>query len=516
MARVERFTSTTPVPVEQAQLIDAGDFPADYSGAEALQVAGEAIMTYGEWRKRFHDEKIEMQDKIGIADMNSAMELAELEYQKEIIALPLEKHADALKKHIEGVGKLVVSQRYSPNARAFAQQGFNAWKETTTTRADIVNFKALERESIIKTSAAYEAALVGGFEEPYKLAEAEQDLDDQFSRSYEPAEAAEEKGKIVDRAYVEIENRAIDDVYAAIEAGNYKVAKELARNEFIPEKAQSTLRTAIKSSERAASLTDKILQDKKDAEIGGEFLSLLKNKLTPLEGDQLTFSKISTHPELSTDGKLLWFTKLMTFDNYSEAELQEAFIDKGEVLAEIFNMIDTGTLTNELDTMVGNGLSPSTAERIKGEIREPYKVQTDKLFKNIFGWTAISGFPLKGEGAFYYQQAYRDWTQAIKDQNATGDKIIEIGREIVRPLFQKYLKEQPGMREADIPRLLNMALGKESALAPAPETPTAAPAAAPTTPTGDAALPHPTNNAEYLAIPIGAEYIHPDGTKRIK
>ena len=202
----------------------------------------------------------------------------------------------------------------------------------------------------------------------------------------------------------------------------------------------------------------KIMTKQRDDEIGDGFLGLLINKLDPIK-PQLTFDMIKSSG-LSFDAKKAWFTKLMTFDNYSEAELKEAFTDRGEVLADIYDKIDAGTLTDELDTMVGKGLSPNTAERIKKEIREPYEKDTDKLFKNIFGWSPELGFE-NVLSSFLYIKAEREWREEIKRQDATGEKIVEIGRSIARPYFIEHLQRTMMGQEADIPRMVELALGEE-------------------------------------------------------
>jgi len=199
----------------------------------------------------------------------------------------------------------------------------------------------------------------------------------------------------------------------------------------------------------------KIAQDEKDEEIGGAFLKLLINKLEP-DKEQLTFDMI-VNSDLSFEAKDEWFTKLRTFDNYSDEELREAFTDKGEVIADIYDKIDNGTLTDELDTMVGKGLSPVTAERIKKEIRVPYEQQTEELFRRIFGWSPELGFP-DNMSAWLYEKGLREWQAEVKRQDATGEQIVEIGRAIIRPYFiEKITKEIP---YEDIPRIVELALGE--------------------------------------------------------
>lgn len=203
----------------------------------------------------------------------------------------------------------------------------------------------------------------------------------------------------------------------------------------------------------------KIAQKQQDDEIGDGFLQLLINKLDPSK-PQLTFDAIVSAEGLSFDAKSMWLTKLQVFDNYSEAELREAFTDKGHVLADIYYKIDNGTLTDELDTMVGKGLSPTTAQRLKKEIREPYKAKTEQLFKRIFGWSPELGFE-NDLSSFLYEKVLREWEAEIKKQDATGEQIKEIGRSIARPYFIEHLEKTMAGQEADIPRMVELALGEK-------------------------------------------------------
>lgn len=246
---------------------------------------------------------------------------------------------------------------------------------------------------------------------------------------------------------------------ALVNVGRYDDARTLAQTTeaFTPTEKKARLDN-IDAAEKRAETARNLLQNQKDDEIGDEFLGLLINKLDPTK-PQLTFDAIKSS-ELSFGAKESWLTKLMTFDNYSEAELKEAFTDKGEVLADIYDKIDAETLTDELDTMVGRGLSPTTAQRIKKEIREPYKKDTDQLFKRIFGWSPELGFE-NDLSSFLYEKTLREWDSEIKRQDATGEKIVEIGRSIARPYFIEHLKTTMAGQEADISRMVELALGEE-------------------------------------------------------
>ena len=476
MARVERFTSQEQIPVQQAQLIDPRGFPADTSSAEALKVAGETAFTIA---KRIEDErkvkeelakrKRDAQDRIGITDANAIMDNAEREYALRIVGKPLTEH-EAIRLDELNKARAKVSQLdLSPDAREIVNSNTDIKAGRFAGIAELANIQSTDKDALIKTSEAYETALIEG--DVSSIAEAEVLLDEQL-KNMPPAEAAKFKDELEERATKEMVENAKKDlierasvrperVISFIDAelkSRTKGKKAIDEFELMTNEDLIEIRNYAESVGKNAVKAAKIEQKRKDDEIGDEFLDLLANKLDPLK-PQLTFDMIND-AEMSFEAKGQWFTKLMTFDNYSESELKEAFTDKGEVLAEIYDKIDDETLTDELDTMVGKGLSPTTAQRIKKERRAPYEARADKLFKNIFGWSPELGFE-NDLSSFLYLKTERDWREEIKKQDATGEQIIEIGRSIARPYFIEHLQKTMMGQEADISRMVELALGEE-------------------------------------------------------
>lgn len=200
-------------------------------------------------------------------------------------------------------------------------------------------------------------------------------------------------------------------------------------------------------------------QDRVDEEWTGKFSERLRFLLEPDQGEPPTFEEIDQSP-MSVEAKDKMRTKLRVFDNYSEGELKEAFTDKGEVLAEIYDEIDKGLITSaaQITERIGQGLHPVTAEGIIKDIREPYKKDTEQMFRRIFGWSPELGFA-DDMAPFLYEKTLREWNAEIKKQDVVGDKIIEIGRAIVRPYFAEHIERTMPVEE-DIPRIMELALGE--------------------------------------------------------
>jgi len=200
---------------------------------------------------------------------------------------------------------------------------------------------------------------------------------------------------------------------------------------------------------------------KRDDEISMGLMGLLINKLDP-EKPQLTFDAI-LNAGLSIDGMDEWFTKLRVFDGYSRTKLEEAFQDRGAVLADIYQKVEDNKITDkQIRDTVGKGLSPGRAEAII-EDREVWQTheykETDQIFKRIFGWQPDLGFK-DNVSAFMYEKTLREWGRQVKEEKLTGEDIIDAGRAIARPYFIERLKSVLSYQEEDIPRIVELALGE--------------------------------------------------------
>ena len=72
MGRIERVSSTQPVPVRQAQLIDPGAFRLNAASAEELEVIGGVLSELGERKQR-------SDDSLSINSASEARDLAKLQ-----------------------------------------------------------------------------------------------------------------------------------------------------------------------------------------------------------------------------------------------------------------------------------------------------------------------------------------------------------------------------------------------------------------------------------------------------
>jgi len=230
----------------------------------------------------------------------------------------------------------------------------------------------------------------------------------------------------------------------------------------IDPKIVSSLSGIAAAQANAQQVRTNIKQQKIDDEWTGKFSARLRFFLEPDQGETPAFSEIDASP-MSEAAKEKMRTRVRVFDNYSEGELEEAFQDKGAVLADIYERVEANTITDEqIRDTVGKGLSPNTAESIikDREIwRQHWYKETEQLFKRIFGWSPELGFGDDNFAAFLYEKVLREWQEQTKEQESKGEEIIELGRTIVRPYFIERLKKIMPYDE-DIPRMVELALGE--------------------------------------------------------
>jgi len=469
MARVERTSLSQPFAVEQAQLIDPSGFRFGTASAEELEIIGGVLSQLGK-------RELEAKNSLAINAAVESRQLAKLKMQEFIKNNPdPDTWQDGLLGIIQEHGKIYSQQRFNAKTQKEQKVEEEAFRDQLTMNVRI----ATVTQNVENDIAISSKNLIDAVSTDDGTSEAAQDIQEQIElcqaaleRKYEPKVVAihmeeilkEAEKQRIDNIKKDIMNRAtirpelmvsFIDTELKARAKGKKALDEFA---LLSERELKTLRDYAISAGKAAITAKELEQEQIDNEVGEEFLRLLINKLDPTK-PQLTFDMIVDSPA-SFDAKQSWFTKLQVFDNYSESELKEAFTDKGEVLADIYDKIDAETLTDELDTMVGKGLSPNTAERIKKDIRTPYEAKTDKIFKTIFGWSPELGFE-NDLSSFLYLKTERDWRKEIKRQDATGEKIVEIGRSIARPYFIEHLKKTMMGQEADIARMVELALGEE-------------------------------------------------------
>lgn len=423
--------------------------------AEAVSGLGEALFGIGLKRQQMTDANSSVQAQ-------KLRNLADEEYKQFKAVNPQEMWQGFRREQTERVGREVGNLPFSPFALEEERIRSEMYSEVSTAEALTEATLQLRRDTI----DALTEDLVDAFRsnDPQRITDSStrfiangnnMGMDKiEVLNAVKAAKVAGERLR---------EKDAISEVHAAIEVGeetgNFDLAIELAKNPSISEPKQTTLRNTIDAAIRSWQTQIELAIEQKDNEIGSGFLELLANKLEPNK-PQLSF-KMIVDSELSQDAKEEWFGKLRVFDNYSEQELKEAFTDKGEVLAEIYDRIDKGIITdNEIRAFVGEGLSAPTAQRIIRERRAPYEKDTEQLFKRIFGWSPELGFENDFAG-FLYEKALREWQAEVKEQNVTGEDIIKIGRSIVRPYLLEHIKKVMPF-DTDVARMMDLALGEET------------------------------------------------------
>lgn len=134
MATARRYSSKQPVPIEQAQLIDPGAFPADTFTAEILKAGGDMAKVFAELaiRKRAAD------DSLAVNAAGESRTLAELEMQQYMIDHPdPNEWSKGLAEILAKQGNTYSSQKMSAKAREEDDVRQNAFVNRLKVRTKI-------------------------------------------------------------------------------------------------------------------------------------------------------------------------------------------------------------------------------------------------------------------------------------------------------------------------------------------------------------------------------------------
>ena len=157
MARVERFTSEEQIPVQQAQLIDPGGFPADTSSAEALKVAADNAKVMAELAKRRRDA----QDSLAATKASKARTQMDMEMRQAMLDEPdpdkwEEIRAKISAKYGASYASLKMSEKMRKEQDIEQQAADNELRmnvQLTATKQDIENDKLEAATNLIDLMA---------------------------------------------------------------------------------------------------------------------------------------------------------------------------------------------------------------------------------------------------------------------------------------------------------------------------------------------------------------------------
>ncbi len=133
MARIERFSSTSPVPVRQAQLIDPGSFRFSTAGARGLQEIGGVLSELGKRKQAANDS-------LAINAAGESRELAKLQMQQFMLDNPdPDKWDEGMRKIVADQITTYSSQKLSPDAKANEDIEQQAFQDELDARVQIAS-----------------------------------------------------------------------------------------------------------------------------------------------------------------------------------------------------------------------------------------------------------------------------------------------------------------------------------------------------------------------------------------
>jgi len=475
VARIPRYSAKEPVPIKQPVLVSPGDFPFSTAEAQTVGAIGDILTELGK-------RKVDMQNKLGLSNVDAAMEEAEIGYNTIAPQTPLEKRPELLRKYINFAMSSLGQQRFTPEARKLAENKLKIWSETLQVKAAAQDIKDLGRETTARLSDAYMQALIKG--DPVGIEEKKAMLADHLADVMTPTEAKlymqnlegdalkQRKQNIIQQ----LENRAATDPQAIIDA----IDEELRlkdRKRGNPEFASlenTDLVTLKKYANGIISQRQNISEQNREAAIENAYAQMLQaHKLgQPIDLIQL-ITDVQNNPDISDKDSNIFATKIISFfETLTTGRLQ----DDPYVLAETTQKVAENKITDaQIRDLYGHGLSPITGEKIiaqRGRLYENhYYKEAENYLRIAFGWSANQGFVDTMTGRTsgpYYQAARNDWISWIEkneDRIEGGqikpEEIVRQAKIISGPYLAKYLYEEKALSLEDIIETIDLSTGME-------------------------------------------------------
>lgn len=149
MATIKRVSASTPVPVQQAQLIDPNAFRLSTASAEALKTIGGVVTELGE-RKR------KAQDSLSTAEIGASEQFAEAQMVDFMQDNPdPSKWNEQAEKIIARHGENVTSKQMSSQLRDQHTVRVQAWSDNFRFQNELLQTKKIVADDITFTGSAY-------------------------------------------------------------------------------------------------------------------------------------------------------------------------------------------------------------------------------------------------------------------------------------------------------------------------------------------------------------------------
>lgn len=492
MARIERYTSTAPVPVEQAQLqttventpmIDASAFKFSTATAETLRNLGGVLEELG--RRR-----LAAQDSLSMNAVSESRDLAKLQMQKFMLDNPdPSKWSEGAQKILANHRKVFAKQRFSPQAlakerieeKAFSDE-LNEGVSILATNQTIDNDITISGKNLIAKISTDD----GSTQQAVDIAKQLEMYQAALERKYPPEVAAIQLEETLKEATKE-------RVSVLATSGNFEMARDAIKEaKGLTVQEKNGLYSSVDVAENYATAVDneqlKIQQEKDKGKIydaiydGSVTRDLIEN--TSLEEDEQ---------------QSLWELAQREIKAKAEGKDGPLSISKPDTYWPLYRRVanDPDSVPeSEIADLVGKGISIDNYKELmkkkQKEVSPIESLRTDtylKLILNLYNGgymdvdqyedkaTKMVGWIKKNPAATPKQakEYYDDLTEDVRE-NTVWQWLK--GGGMAGQVYRWWTK---GEEEVEVPE-----------------------------------IPRPKTEEEYNKIPSGTEYIAPDGTRRTK
>lgn len=474
MARVERHSPTTPVPVEQAQLVDPGKFRFSNISAQTLAQAGNVLFELGK-------RELAAKNSLAINAATESRNLAKLEMQAFIQNNPdPDTWDEGLRKIIEKQGGIYTQQRFNSVTQKEQEIEQEAFKDAlgmkvgiAAVNQNIENNITISGKNLIDAISSDD----GTPEAAADILEQQKDYQEALERKYDKEVAAIHMDETLKEAkkafYIDQSKLDPEATIKQMEKKKKALGKAGKDKEGLGAKDYDDI---IASAYTAIALADKSLDDQQEAD---------RNKLgQALDDGTIDYSMINS---TSLDEKEQE-TYRIRMNNEAERKAKGEVIEtnqrvKGDLEAMAYD-ISTGAVTmpelknrlveerytkktidddayDEIFSLAERKFDSYQAESMKkrevhalGQLvtlpsEEAFAEMLARLTSKFDKEQAQTLRQLQFDNLDRYKKALRDWLKKPENKDANADQIYEEGRK----MLVHYRKTPDQLRDELLPKI---------------------------------------------------------------
>lgn len=342
-----------------------------------------------------------------------------------------------------------------PNSKRLATETIKGIGDVNLRSAQVDVAKQQHKEALVVLENDLVSAYASGDQDA--ISRIEDILRDELTKDYQDSKTIDVViDKIKAKGTAARAEIAVDNVYAAIEAasdpkvgaGDFEIAREMAKSDLIDEKTQSTLRNAIKVAETEWNRADAIKTNQSvKGDIEAKAYDIQSERVTPKEYriilDEARYGKVIDGEVKYTFGEMVSNVPLIDDTAYDELRTlgttgHKASQDTGMSEASKWGKGQLVEVTSELDFQE---ILASLSGADKRDLQSKHQLQLDnwaQFNRSMRVWQSKN--PDAGESEIYIESRRKlpFYRTRSDDEVASGAPIIETVGDLIKDIEKKH------------------------------------------------------------------------------